>query len=503
VRLINPAGVTVATRFSHLHFSTATEEQPIPPELVADLYALTRERKTLIFCNSRAEVETITAELNMLCQRDRREECYLPHHGSISKEVREAAEARMQDKHRQASAVCTSTLELGIDIGRLDLVAQINSAHSVMSLVQRLGRSGRRPGAPRIMQVYTVEPPDDSNAPFYERLPFNLLKALAVTELFAEGWIEPPIERARPYNVLYQQLLSRLLERDGSWPRDLVSFFVTSGVFPGVGTDDYAILFKHLAKIDHLQQLPEGNLILGLGGEKVARSRDFYAVFQSAEELEVRHGERVLGRISASPGLKPGLCLRLAGEMWEIKEIAPARKEVWVAPARQARQVMFAASDGPELHPRVAKKVRELLLDESMPRYLSPGGQAALAEARRLSKEAGLGERQVFSSGIILPWTGTRAARTLKAMLEHAGLEVEFPFFPWIMQVNDNVQTALRQLQTSPPTATALAASLPLADIQTHKFDEFLPESLLRARAAEEWIDLVEAQAALTKMELK
>jgi ATP-dependent Lhr-like helicase len=493
VRLINPPGATASIKFSHLHFIA----DETPPELIDDLYALTRDRKALIFCNSRADVESVTAELNARCRRDKREERYLPHHGSISKEVREEAEERMQDKHRAASAVCTSTLELGIDIGRLDLVAQVNSAHSVMSFVQRLGRSGRRPGAQRVMQVYTVEPAAQSS---YDRLPFNLLKALAVSELFAEGWIEPPAERARPYNVLYQQLLSRLVERHGASPRDLVGFFMKSGVFPGVSADDYAVLLKHLAKIDHIQQLPDGNLILGLAGEKVVRSRDFYAVFASAEELEVRHGERVLGRISAAPGLEPGVCLRLAGEMWEVKEIALARREVSVAPAKEARQVMFEGSGAPELHPRVAQKAREILRGESAPGYLSPQGQEALAEARRVCKEMGLGERQIFDSGIVLPWTGTRAAQTLKAMLEYAGLEVEFPFFPWIMQVNGGLRSALRQLQDSPPTAAELATSLPLAELRTHKFDEFLPEPLLRACAAEEWLDVNGALTAIATL---
>ncbi|MBI3244516.1 MAG: DEAD/DEAH box helicase [Chloroflexi bacterium] len=493
VQLINPPGVAASIKFSHLHF--AADE--IPPELVADLYTLTRDRKTLIFCNSRAEVETITADLNALCRRDKREERYLPHHGSISKEVREEAEARMQDKHHLASVVCTSTLELGIDIGRLDLVAQVNSTHSVMSFVQRLGRSGRRPGAQRIMQVYTVEPSARSS---YDRIPFNLLKALAVSELFAEGWIEPPTASARPYNVLYQQLLSRLVERHGSSPRDLVGFFMKSSVFPGVSADDYATLLKHLAKIDHLQQLSDGNLILGLSGERVARSRDFYAVFESAEELEVRHGERVLGRISNSPGLKPGLCLRLAGEMWEVTEVAPARKEVLVTPAASAQPARFAPSGGPELHPRLARKAREILLGESVPGYLSPPGQVALAEARQFSKALKLDERQVLGDGVVFLWTGTRAAQTLRAMLENVGLEVDFISFPWMMKVNGDLRAALRRLGESPPTAAELAAGLPLAEIQTRKFDEFLPESLLRVHAAEAWLDMTEAQSVLAQL---
>ena len=267
-----------------------------------------------------------------------------------------------------------------------------------------------------------------------------------------------------------------------------------------MSADDYATLLKHLAKIDHIQQLPDGNLILGLAGEKVVRSRDFYAVFESAEELEVRHGERVLGRISAASGLEPGMCLRLAGEMWEIKVIVVAQKEVLVVQAKEARQMLFEGSGAPELHSRVAQKVREILLGEAVPRYLSPPGQAALVEARRLYKKLPEGSEPSGSSRVILPWTGTRAAQTLKAMLEQTGLEVEFPFFPWIMQVNGGLPSALRQLQDSPPTAADLAASLPLAEIRTHKFDEFLPEPLLRARAAEEWLDVNGALMAIATL---
>jgi hypothetical protein len=86
-------------------------------------------------------------------------------------------------------------------------------------------------------------------------------------------------------------------------------------------------------------------------------------------------------------------------------------------------------------------------------------------------------------------------------MLERAGCEVEFPLFPWVMQVNGGLRSALRQLQHSPPTAAELAASLPLAEIRTHKFDEFLPESLLRARAAEEWLDVKGALTAIATLQ--
>lgn len=497
VRLINPPGVTIPTRFSHLHFTTTSTN--VPPELIDDLYPLTKNRKTLIFCNSRGDVELVTSQLNRRCQRDGLDDRYLPHHGSISKEIREDAEARMKDKVRPASVVCTNTLELGIDIGKLDLIVQINSTHSVMSFVQRLGRSGRREGEPRTMQVYTTEPPPNPGAPFYERIPFELLKALAVANLFLEGWIEPPSERTQPYNILYHQLLSRLTERHGSSPRDLVGFFMGSQVFSGVRAEDYSDLLKHLAKIDHLEQMPDGDLILGLAGERIVRSRDFYAVFETPPEWDVLHGTRTLGRISPSPDLQPGTCLLLVGRVWEVKEIFPDRKQVLVIPAKEARNVLFVGTGVPEMHPKIAEWVRDLLGREDAPRYLSAEGQNALVEARKATAQFNLGTIQIFETSqdwILFPWTGTRAARTLQMLLNQNGMEAGFPnmLFPWVMQIKrtpdvQNLHAKLEAIAQSPMTSDDLVAGLAPELLKIHKFDEFLPERLLQCRAIEEWID--------------
>ena len=161
----------------------------------------------------------------------------------------------MRDDDQPSSVVCTNTLELGIDIGQLDLAVQMDSTHTVMSFVQRLGRTGRRQDASRIMQIYTSEIEPDAGDEFYERIPFSLLKSLAIVDLFLEGWLEPPVERAVAYNVLYHQMLSRLVETHGSSPKDLVEHFLRSNVFPGVTSQEYADLLKHLGATDHIEQL--------------------------------------------------------------------------------------------------------------------------------------------------------------------------------------------------------------------------------------------------------
>ncbi len=512
VLVIDPPDVKPITRFSHLHFQELGDD--LPPDLIDDLYRLTRNVKSLIFCNSRRDVEILTAELNRRRERDHFEERYLPHHGSISKEVREDAEARMKDATRVSSVVCTNTLELGIDIGQLDLVVQVNSAHSVMSFVQRAGRTGRRAGQPRIVQIYTTELPTQAGDPFYERLPFNLLKALAVADLFLENWIEPPLERGRAYNVLYHQILSRLTETNGSAARDLVGFFLNSRVFPNVRAEEYAQLLKHLAQLDHIEQLPTGELIVGLAGERIVRSREFYAIFQTPPEWDVLNETRTLGRISPSPDLQPGVCLLLIGRVWEVKEVLPERKQVFVVRAKQARNVMFAGVGIPEMHPRLAERVREILLRADVPAYLSPFGQNALTTARRLAQEVGLGETNLFEiekGWVLFPWTGTRAARTLQFMLQHIGYRADFAkfLFPWVMLIElpengrrdtNQLRADLKRLVALPLTPADVVAGVPVELLRTHKYDEFIPEALIRARAVEEWVDWESAKSALAKI---
>jgi len=500
VEIINPSVSLPPTRLSHLHFPLTKED--IPTELIDDLYALTKNKRSLIFCNSRGNVEVLTAQLNRRSSRERLPEHFLPHHGSISKEIREDAETRMRDEDRPASVVCTNTLELGIDIGQLDLAVQVDSTHTVMSFVQRLGRTGRRQDASRMMQIYTSDLQPEAGDEFYERIPFSLLKALAIVDLFLEGWLEPPFERTVPYNVLYHQMLSRLVETHGSSPRDLVGHFLASNVFPGVSPQDYADLLKHLGTIDHVEQLETGEVILGLAGEKVVRSKDFYAVFSTPPEWDVFYKERVLGRISPRPDLQPGACLLLVGRLWEVKEIFEDKQQAMVEPAKDAREVMFLGTGIPEMHPRIAQKVLEILLSDKSYVYLDARGQKALADARTLCQEWGMGQNRIFELSdkwVIFPWTGTRSARTLQYWFQACGLNAEFPMmmFPWVMLVDKSEPSETREqflarLQEVAASGYELADiidSIPVEILRVHKFDEYLPDYLIKERAGQEWLD--------------
>jgi len=502
---INPPNANPDVRLSHLHFTARSRE--IPFEVVDDTYQLTRNRKTLIFCNSRHDVESLTEQLNKYCARDRLSERYYPHHGSISKEMRELAESRMKDDERPASVVCTSTLELGIDIGQLDLVVQVNATHTASSFAQRLGRSGRREQGVRTMQIYSTQTAQEADQPFYERLPFNLLKALAVTDLFRQGWVEPPDQQDKPYNVLYHQLLSYLVERHGATPRELVASLSVPGPFESISLNDFAELLQHLASIDHIQQMPDGQLILGLAGEKVVRSREFYALFQASIDWEVMHGTRNLGRISPTSDLQPAVCLLLGGKVWEVTELIPAAKQVLVKPAHQSQQTLFKGTSIPDTHPIVSRQMRFILSQTDIPAYLSGEGVAALGGARQMSQGLDLGRREIFrieQEWAWLPWAGTRVTRTLRLLLKRLAIEVEFAplLFPWVLLLKFAgdflaLRGILDNVLASRCTGEELIKNIAIDELLTHKFDQFLPEMLVRKRAVEEWIDIEGAYAVL------
>ena len=165
-------------------------------EIARDLFNQLRTHRNLIFANSRRNVELYAARLEDLCERERVPGEFFAHHGSLSKELREDAEKRMKEEEWPASIVCTSTLELGIDVGAIESIAQIDSPYSVSSLRQRLGRSGRRAGQASVLRMYISEQPLHERIHLEDALRPNIVRAIAIIKLMLKKWNEPQIGRA-------------------------------------------------------------------------------------------------------------------------------------------------------------------------------------------------------------------------------------------------------------------------------------------------------------------
>ncbi len=108
----------------------------------------------MVFAGSRRRVESLTDRLRDRCEKSGVPNEFFAHHGSLSKDMREDLEVRLKKSGMPTTAIATTTLELGIDIGDVKAVAQVGAPMSMSSLRQRVGRTGRREGVPAILRLF-------------------------------------------------------------------------------------------------------------------------------------------------------------------------------------------------------------------------------------------------------------------------------------------------------------------------------------------------------------
>ncbi|MCX5970080.1 MAG: helicase-related protein, partial [Coprothermobacterota bacterium] len=482
--------------------------QPIPGEkrvmspFIQYIYENTRGRKALIFSNSKEEAESMLSSLRMAAKAQGAPDVYFMHHGSISAPLREAAEEAMRDPLLPAVVAATMTLELGIDIGRLERVLQLEAPYSVSSFLQRLGRSGRRGNPPEMILACAEEEPLGKEL-LPQQLPWSLLQAIAIIQLYLEEhWVEPQRLVRYPFSLLYHQTMSILASQGELTPADLAKRVLGLPPFRHVTQDDLRELLRHLLKIDHLQHTEEGGLIIGLAGEAVVRSFRFFAVFQDDDEFSVKEGTEEIGSIAYPP--PPGERFGLAGRPWEVLEVDIKRKFVFV---RGVEGKALTAWPGPYgiMHTRIKQRMRQVLLEEKEYDYLQPHARKRIAEARSLARHAGLEQRWVLHLGgtifAIFPWMGTRSYRTLNHALRHlVGTELGIkgvegqPSNYFLIKMEKGQAAGLcqalaaRALEGIQPESLVGANEAPVMQ----KYDVYVPASLLRKAYAYDHLDVEE-----------
>ena len=223
------------------------------------------------------------------------------HHGSLSKGEREETEDELR-AGKTIAAFCSSTLEMGIDVGSVKSVGQIGPPWSVNSLAQRLGRSGRKEGEKSEIRIYIEEDEPGPDASIVDRLFPDLLQTIAMTELLLTKWCEPPEVDRLHLSTLVQQTMSVIKEAGGARADQLHATLIKSGAFPTVDQETFIDVLRSMGKADLIEQTAEGVLILGLLGEKIVTSRDFYMAFIVPEEYRVIHGGRHVGNVTSAHG---------------------------------------------------------------------------------------------------------------------------------------------------------------------------------------------------------
>lgn len=330
---------------------------------------IARGKKSLVFVESRSKAEKVAHAL-----AGTGVEVFI-HHSSVSRADRTLAEEQFA-KGQNTAIVCTSTMELGIDVGDLDQVIQVDAPASVASFLQRLGRTGRRANT-------------RANCTFFCLSPESLLQSVALLRLAEAGWVEDVTPAAHAMHVLAHQVMALILQEGGISRYTVMPWVEAAYPFSSVRAERVSELIDTMLERDILYEA-DGLLSLGTRGEKLYGKKNFfelYAVFTAPPVMRVQHGKEDVGYIQAlfvtmHDHAKGPLCFRLSGRAWEVGQIDWGKGVLHVRPADYGRVPSWLGMPG-VLSNALCQGMLDVLLHEQQEgAWLSKAAAAELAAMR-------------------------------------------------------------------------------------------------------------------------
>ncbi len=463
-------------------------------EISEHLFQHLRGSDNLVFAGRRADVETFADRLARLCETRNLPQEFYPHHASLSKDHREFVEQRLKDENKPTTAVCTSTLELGIDIGDVSCVAQIGAPFTVAALRQRLGRSGRRGGQPAVLRQYEIETALRGGDHFADQLRLGLVRSIAMIELLLENWCEPPRSQSLNLSAFVHQILSVIAEKGGASAKRLFVTLCEKGPFNNIDANLFLEVLRHIGspEVRLIEQSSDGLLLLGRQGEKLVEHYSFYAVFQTPEEFRVECDGKTLGTLPLEQMFRPGMTIIFSGKRWEIVEINDAAKVLSVKPSRAGEPPKFGGSPG-LIHDRVCEKMREVYFSDYLPVYLDETAKQLLGEARSNARRLCLSNKSVLALSekrtLLATWKGTVRNQTLAFTLSNKGFTVDtFDGLLDVVSSDDTppINEILEELARDVPESIIGNGE----NLMVEKFHPFLSRSLLEKDALSSRLDI-------------
>ena len=476
-RVVSPQSIVSTTADVQLDYVGSVENAALV------ISALHRGEKRLVFCDSRSQAERLASLLRTAGTNT------FVSHSSLSVDDRRQAERAFRES-RDCVIVATSTLELGIDVGDLDRVLQLDAPNTVASFLQRLGRTGRRTGSHR-------------NCLFLATHRESLLACAALLRLWRSGYVEPLYPSPKPFPVMAQQIMG-LIKQQGGASRYFDSSTIRRGLGESEGTMKELIVHMLAAGI-----LFEDSGILGIGplGERLYGAKNFMAlmsVFDTPSLFRVVAGIEELGWVHplsfAGFGQRP-VVISLGGRAWEVIRLDEDRALAHVRASDATGRSRWLGGNK-VLSNEFCNAIRDVLLDEDIDDQWSKRALTELSAARleTLSvRSAGRSVEIDSRSGKTSWWTfaGLKANYTLALMLRtQDGIVPRFDnYFVEIPSAGNPAaaETLLQTVLTSPPSA-----SLVHTDPATRvKFWDCLPVKLRQQFSDSRFLDTAKALSTL------
>lgn len=465
------------------YLTPASNDEELPSAfdvITDDLYAILRGKSHLVFANSRGRTEEIAADLSDRCERDGVPNEFFPHHGSLSKEIRESLEARLQEEKFPTTAICTMTLELGIDIGSVDSIAQVTAPHSVASLRQRLGRSGRR-GEAAVLRLFIPEDEITAKSHLLDRLRLETIQCIAMINLLLKKWYEPAPENQYHLSTLVQQTLSVIGQYGGVRANQLWSLLCDTGPFSLVDRPLYAMFLSALGEQELITQTQDGQLILGHRGEKLVEHYTFYTAFNTPEEYRLECDGRVLGTVPIDKPLVIGQLVIFAGKRWEVLHVNAEKKLITLKRATGGRPPKFGGN-GQMVHDIVRQEMLRVYQRREAPIYLDKPAKLIFDEGIECFHTLGLDKIEVLQMGNtvhILPWLGDRIINSITVLLRREGLAADC--FGGVIDIrNSSIESFHQAVATILRGVKPIPAELAndVSDTIIEKHDPVLPKEM-------------------------
>lgn len=479
-------------------------------QVCQEIYKLCRGDSHLVFANSRSRTESIAAQLSDLCEQEVVPNEFFPHHGSLARELREDLEARLQKETLPTTAICTMTLELGIDIGKVSSVIQVTAPHSVSSLRQRLGRSGRR-NSPSILRMLIAENELSESSNIVDGLRLELVQSLAMIRLLiVSNWFEPADTKQMHLSTFLHQILAIIAQWGSVRVDQLYSLLCEQGAFKEITIQHFKQLLTHIGTVQLIQQLNSGELVLGIEGERITNSYTFYAVFKTPEEFRIVAGSKTLGTLPVDSLLLKDQNIIFGGRRWKVTDIDDEKKVIYVTSTKGGKPPKFNGS-GMSINDKVRQEMLSIYrsgdyrieIGNEKIDFVDSIGKQLFQEGAYFFKEANLEKQPIYQSGkhcYIFSWMGDKVVNTLTVLLIKSGFACNN--FGGVIEVQNSTVADIKRclinlVNNELPDETALAEMLSIQQKRVDKYDEYLPEDLLtigygrkafNSKTAKQWI---------------
>ena len=481
----------LSVTFDHIEPKDSPDRQKSLRSFYERLFDSTDAYNCLVFTNNRTSVETTVANLKTIGRERHSKKDILAHHSSISKEYRTLAEERMKDSSRKCTAVATSTLELGIDVGDLDRVVHINAPLNVSSFIQKFGRSGRRNGHP-VMVCFCN---DKGKSKLPEELKMDLVKVIAEAELYLkEHWVEPLTSSSLPYSLLFQQTVSYVRSRVTATREQLESDILALYPFRHITTQDYARILDYMIECKVLDYNGyHHTYCLDSVGEMISRESEFGSNFSSMREFEVFYNRQRIGTVQSIPSV--GEIIQLAGGSWEVVSIDSKYSRILVKDSTKITET-FWKSGGSDVQTRLMRSMYGCLMSDERYPYLDERAASVLDTTRKAFREQELDRILVQHDGALhlFPWLGTVQFDTLFRILEKADVaDVSQPPYSMIVKEGttlDKINNVLSSYQDLFQLESLVSDEELRHTSVLGKYSRYIPVELLKKQFVKDRLDI-------------